>query len=426
MTKDDWKRDWEETKDILYNFVACRKYDNEMQDVVETYKSDMCNWFEHGNSNMENPMEHATQEQWYSLYLEKKRLERHRLSVQYAAYQHIPTNGHETPQTICTYHNDGKYLVCNVSQMTWINRNYLRDGNVICNDRQSQDITYYVMRSQNVDGYYICPNCGAEQPLEKLLDGCDYCHTKFDISAYRDKVTAVSKNKNTYESRETNAFVIGFLFVTVFGMIALMSSFMLNLTCAGELWWACVLSILVAVGGFCGIMISNRKTLHNTKMKRRLEDYNPNFSKEDFLASLDCKIKSIHFAEHPKELAAFVKCDIAPYIQNYQNIVGCETGKFTMKNFRVDGEYQYIDVNRQVQVIQDCGNHFRSADGIISMTLAKKLSHKLKNDVTMYRCAGCGASVSLVEGGKCQYCGKEMDYASYDWIITNYKHVKEL
>ena len=44
----------------------------------------------------------------------------------------------------------------------------------------------------------------------------------------------------------------------------------------------------------------------------------------------------------------------------------------------------------------------------------------------MLQCRGCGASVSLVEGGKCKYCGNEIDYADYDWVVVGYEHVKEL
>ena len=33
---------------------------------------------------------------------------------------------------------------------------------------------------------------------------------------------------------------------------------------------------------------------------------------------------------------------------------------------------------------------------------------------------------SLVEGGKCRYCDNEIDYASYDWIVVDYKHTNEL
>ena len=425
MEREDWKRDWEETKDILYNLVECRKYNEDMQQTVEEYKKEMLDWFENGRAATENVMTRATQEQWYSLYLEKKRLERRKLSM-HMTYKHIPYHSGQSLQTVCTYHNDGKYLVCNASQMTWIEKSYLREGKVIGQEKQSHDVTYYIMRSQNTQGLYICPNCGAEQSLEALLDGCDYCNTKFDISSYRDKVTSVTKNKSSYESRETNVMLMVWIMLTMFGVLVTLWSLVMSLATRGASLWMVVIGILMAVGGFCGVMVSNKKTFQSTKMKRRLQDNDPNFSKEDFIAALDCKLKSIHYAENPKELAAFVKCDIAPFLKSYQNIVSCEIGKFVMENYRMDGEYQYVDVHREIQVLQDCGDHFQVAKGIVAMTLAKKRVCKIKNDVMMYRCGGCGASISLVEGGKCRYCGNEMDYAAYDWIIADYKHVKEL
>jgi len=63
-----------------------------------------------------------------------------------------------------------------------------------------------------------------------------------------------------------------------------------------------------------------------------LQDHNPGFSEEEFIGSLDCKLKSIHYASNPQELAAFVKCDIAPCLKSYQNILDCETGRISYKN----------------------------------------------------------------------------------------------
>ena len=137
-------------------------------------------------------------------------------------------------------------------------------------------------------------------------------------------------------------------------------------------------------------------------------------------------MKSIHYASTPQELAAFVKCDIASFVKSYQNIVNCETGKISFKNYRVEGDFQYLDIHREIEVLQDCDSHLQPARGAVGVTLAKRISHKLKNDVTLYRCNGCGSSISLVEGGKCTYCGNEMDYAAYDWIVVGYRHVKAL
>lgn len=178
--------------------------------------------------------------------------------------------------------------------------------------------------------------------------------------------------------------------------------------------------------GIKGANNSSKGVQANTQWKYKLQDHNPDFSEEEFIGSLDCKLKSIHYATNPQELAAFVKCDIAPFVKSYQNIINCEIGKIAFKNYRIDGEYQYLDIHREIEVLQDCGNYLKPAMGIITVTLAKKVQYKLKNNVTICHCNHCNSSISLVEGGKCKYCGTEMDYAAYDWIVVNYQHVKEL
>ena len=92
----------------------------------------------------------------------------------------------------------------------------------------------------------------------------------------------------------------------------------------------------------------------------------------------------------------------------------------------MEGDYQYLVIHREIEVLKDCNNQLQPAKGVVALTLAKRITHKIKNDISLCRCSGCGSSISLVEGGKCKYCGNEMDYATYDWIVVDYKHVDAL
>lgn len=358
MTKDNLSRDVEGAINILSNWFTGYQFDNEMEKVTEEYKQEMLRWFTQDFAEKENPMKRATQEHWYSLYLEKKRLESHRCKVQYTAYKHLPSNYGKDPQTVCVYHRDGKYMVCQASQMTGIEKNYIRDDVLVGREKQTRDITYYILHSRNENGLYICPNCGAEQPLDKLLDGCDYCKTKFDISAYDDKVMSVMKNKSTYDTREGNfSEVIGWMVLAILGVIGVMAGLMLALFTFGLSMVFALFGGLAVYLGIRGAMKSNEGVVRNTRWKYKIQDNNPDFSEEEFIGSLDCKLKSIHYASSPQELTAFVKCDVAPFIRSYQNIVNCEIGKISFKDYRVEGDYQYLDIHREIEVLQDCGDH---------------------------------------------------------------------
>ncbi len=220
--------------------------------------------------------------------------------------------------------------------------------------------------------------------------------------------------------------MLGWVVVAALGVIGVLFGIMFALFTLGLSLGISLLGGVVAFFGFKCAVDANKGVDNNTRWKNEIKDNNPDFSEEDFIGSLDCKLKSIHYASTPQELAAFVKCDIAPFVKSYQNIINCETGKISFKNYRIEGDYQYLDIHREIEVLQDCDTHLQPARGVVGVTLAKRISYKLKNDVTLYRCNGCGASISLVEGGKCTYCGNEMDYATYDWIVVGYRHVDAL
>ena len=86
-----------ETQKLLRDLENFGKTFNEK--VTEEYKREMLEWYTKGRAVTENPMKRATQEHWYSLYLEKKRLERHSCKVEYASYDQIAYPAEELTKT---------------------------------------------------------------------------------------------------------------------------------------------------------------------------------------------------------------------------------------------------------------------------------------------------------------------------------------
>lgn len=403
-------------------------YDSEIKEVLDTYKSEYFKYFTDDASVYGEPMKTVSQEHWYYLYLEKKRLEQNNVKVNYAEYKHISPNPLEAPQTSYLYRPDGDHLVCVASEYTSIKKNYLRNNQVIGYDNQKCMLDYHILRAHNVDGLFTCPHCGAKQPRHTLIDGCDHCDAKIDFEAYADKVTSVVKMTHRLENRTANEANLSpaSLILAIFGCLLFFFGLLLATVTFG-------LTLPIAAGGAALIYASIKTAVNDNKnvpqgasIKYRLYDNNPGFSEEEFIGSLDCKLKSIHYASTADELGAFVKCDIAPYIKNYQNIVNCETGKIAYKRYDIKGDYQYLELHREIKVMLDKGNEIKPAKGVVKMMLAKKVAHQPKNEATLYRCKCCGVTLSLLEGGKCKYCDTEMDFAAYDWIVVGYEHTKSL
>lgn len=424
-TKYSLKDDFNKGVELLTYHWGQYKYNSKMREVIQAYKTEMLQWFEQDSVEQENQIQHATQGLWYSLYLEKKRLEHRGCKMQYKFGEYVRDHALDNQEDTFVYKKDGKYTMCQAGQFSNVEKQYLRDGIVLGKEKQNRKLTYYILRSQTENGQYICPGCGAEQNLDKLLDGCDYCQSKFDVSAYEDKVVSVVNGQGTFDDREMDGF-------QNYSYVVGASLILIGLTLA---MFTCGLSLLLAVYGITEINKGrNSKTVKRSadskqislNTKNRIKSHDPGFSEEEFVGALDCKLKSIHYASNAQELAAFVKCDVEPYVKAYQDIINCETGKLAYKEFRIEGNYQYVKIHRQIDIKRDCGNQLAHGEGIVAVTLAKKLATKLKNEVSLYRCNGCGATISLVEGGKCKYCGNEMDYAAYDWVVVGYQHVDEL
>lgn len=164
MAETNLDRDFQNAMDILSDHFTSQQYNDEMHDLTEKYKKEMLAWFETDTVDTDNPMQCATQEHWYSLYLEKKRLRTRNCKMQYTIYDHVKKHYEDVPGTICSYHRDGKYLVCEASQLTHIAKTYTRNGVIIGQENQNRDISYYILRSKNENGLYICPNCGHRKP----------------------------------------------------------------------------------------------------------------------------------------------------------------------------------------------------------------------------------------------------------------------
>ena len=300
-----------------------------------------------------------------------------------------------------------------MGQMTFYKVEYIRNG--VClgdvNSAGGMDhMFYYVLRARNQKGFYFCPNCGAELPLDKLLDGCDYCNAKFDISAYDDKVICINRVQLKGDSRSEDdeiRITTTIMWVSVVMCICLVITIIL------------IIPILAA--GFYHIHSLKDKKATTEKYFIEIYQRNPGTSKEEFIAALDNKMKAIYFADSPEDVAAFVKCDITSFIQANQNIIRCQIGRFAITNYSMDENYQYMEVERSVRVLTDLGSNTGKRKDTVTLRLAKRIKHKIKNEISMYTCHHCGATVSLTEGGICKYCGTMMDYDAYDWVIIGFE-----
>ncbi|MBQ9636009.1 MAG: hypothetical protein IJV12_07380, partial [Acidaminococcaceae bacterium] len=68
------------------------------------------------------------------------------------------------------------------------------------------------------------------------------------------------------------------------------------------------------------------------------------------------------------------------------------------------------------------GNRCRETSETVELQLKKSAACKTQAvcGPSVLKCKNCGASISLLNGGKCEYCDSELNLWQYDWVITDY------
>lgn len=159
----------------------CRIYNEEMVETVNNYKAQVEKW-DNEPYISKNAFTNATQSLWYSHYLNKKRLKRLGVETKCSRMSRTVYPPGENQRFSIYYSHDGKNLICKILDKLKYKRIFYKNGRPIWNDgSDGKECEYYIIRSKSVDGKCICPNCGHEDIIENLLDGCDYFQTKYEI-----------------------------------------------------------------------------------------------------------------------------------------------------------------------------------------------------------------------------------------------------
>lgn len=435
------REDWEQTKrnmaqiayDMRYSTV-CQEWNNDMTNLVNAYKQEEMAWY-NSPQITENGFQTTTQNLWYSHYLNKRRLKSLGLRAQYDYIQ--PTEyvrGENKRYPHWSYGHDGKNLICRVSDSFQYRKAFYDQNRLVWLDQgHGAAGEYYIIQSRSMNGNYICPNCGWEDRLEYFVDGCDYCGTKFQIEDLKQKVSSVYNPGNWKQHRDGFTIHKNFmpmyviLVFIVFGLM-LMTGYMGNamMLLAPFLGFVAVVVFLAVLMGktskesIAGGPAKTRQTL--TKI-REVDKY---FSQEAFIGNLSNKLMSICYADSVKKISPFVMCDMTAFMEAYKKVIDCKLLECVLMDYQTAGGFQHLWVKVRFGVVTYENGNACERKAHVGFSLVKSMNAVTKsiNDVNVYRCHSCGASLSLLNGGKCEYCGNSLDLKEYDWMIEGYEFMK--
>lgn len=359
--------------------------------------------------------------------------------------------------------SDGKYDITEVEEEIVAKTSYRKDGKYIHNRIDKDLACYTIVHAKKVgEDTIICPNCGAEATRDELLDGCDYCHTKFAIEdldqrvaefAFRPDYDVAKARYNMGRNRVIlmiSGGVLGLLFfgILIFslfqapemmaemgvGIITIITSTLLGSIIGVAFIVPLVLFIFpfiipALLGVYGGVNLISDKILkkltesrkNDTSYSERIRQHDPNFSMINFYSNLQNKIATVIFADNRKQLEAFATTDLSALLSRYHKIINVETEYMGVTDYQVDDMLQHMQVEVSLKLTELEGEkvHLRNETWNLNLVKSADCLTQVLCAPVVTTCKSCGATLDLLEGKTCSYCDSELDMKQYDWVIEN-------
>lgn len=425
--------------------ISVEKKTNIRKDMEEKSKSFpgfYSKYYEGAYSDKEL-QEMTTQPFWQSMRLTKRRLEAKGVQMNLSLKAHKNKRG--TTGYSFALSEDGANLVGEGRRNVYAERNYELNGRKIRPLKDYEYMNIHMLHGIEDGENAICPNCSHESKLSEFIDGCDYCGSRFTVKDFETKVSGFSLEENTQvklkKTMNKTAYALGAAtgILLVIGIICFVVLFALLVNdnsgyeAVASLWGTLFAFDMVPVCIRCIIILgvmyllwrSVLAYIYRTRIvgeeiaKRVIE----NFSGEDFCQNLEYKLRNIHMTNDAKEVAAFAAFPLENIVEKYQDVVDCCVTRCKFIDVSDRGEAYEAKVQITMRLTLLKGRRIRTKYEKLMLTLSgrKEVVHKKEMALREYKCEGCHFSVNILEGSNCKYCGMELDYSKYGWVIRDYR-----
>ncbi len=113
---------------------------------------------------------------------------------------------------------------------------------------------------------------------------------------------------------------------------------------------------------------------------------------------------------------------MSPLVAAFRGVIDCKLLECVLMDYQADRNSQHLQVKTGLLLTKYENGGVRQEKAYLNLGLVKSIRALTQsiNDVNVYRCDSCGASLTLLNGGKCEYCGHGLDLKEYDWVIEVY------
>lgn len=411
-----------------------------------------------GNINDEEMTEHVSQPFWHSLHMSKKRLDENGLHMEIDiknVYEKTNRVAVMNPRMEQVNYEDGERISAGeFKQEVRVMKKIKKDNKVLFKTKDREISLTNVIRVRGNGQYAVCPRCGHESTIASYIDGCDYCHSKFKVSDFNEKISGFSiepDGKRKVYSICIKAFLafgilVGAIALSFF-LIFILASFGAIFGIQSNVFEAVIIffalgytAVKALMPAFIGIGIAiliimllmairyKNERIEKNEILRLIEGNVPGFSANDFAQNLEYKLRNIHFADRAEEVQPFAMLNMQSVIPNYKNVIECFMHKVRFLAFNADENYYYIRLEVILRLTRLNGNKAKTENEKLYLTLSRKKNIQEKNigDILEFTCDKCGSGIDMFKGGICDYCGEHIDYSNHDWMIeTYYSNVDE-
>ncbi len=434
--------------------------------LLRSFRKDYAAFFEeYGVKENAAVQNDVTQIYLHILTLQKQRLDR-KMIVTRAQSERV-RYGAGPAVHIHTFF-DGKYRITDAAEILEARQTFGRRGEKkarpLYTKKTYETGRYRLLSAERKGGdLFICPNCGSQATRENLLDGCDYCGTRFTLEDLGTRISQFSyrpdyevEYERYTEVRATYAKRVGlFIGIPVFLLCAwgaVMASwdftgmYVLRLAAImfaagfptaaavyfGELiFFFCIFPFLQAGASF-RYFRGRQKAIEAEKdrdyaQQRAVRRRDPLFSIQGFYSWVENILAAVHYGEG-RGTSAFTENrqaddQIEACLDKYRDVIDMEVMEIRLDDYQLGSEMQEAQVSARLQLLVEKKGRVRRRNEKVRLHLVKSAACKTQAVCApsfMY-CRNCGSSLSMQEGKTCPHCGTERKLSDWEWAVRSYE-----
>jgi len=407
-----------------------RRMNQSFEEMTVLYKTKHSE-FMSGRSKAADIIDDVTQPYYQSMLLSRKRLEQKNIQMDVFMKTHpfserMPFN----------FKNDERCYAGERQDSLKLRRLYYQNGRLLKKKADSATcrISFLKSRVNSISDEAVCPNCGYNDKLSSFIDGCDACGSSFTVKDFEPKISGFSLRRNRvnefYKSifRAVKIYFAVFLlilFLVITGTIILDTEAVIGV---GIICVSTFVSSIAAVfaASFFYVLFTLRAniwdTVENAEVAGRIWKW---FSADDFLQNLEYKIQNICMASDKRQIDAFFSGGIDE-LPDYSDVIDCDIDNVKFVSAETYSSGYHVDLSLVLRLTENKKNKISERYESVSCSVfgKKGVVDKEITALREYKCQNCGASVNLLEGAECSYCGTKYDYSDHNWVFESYRKEK--